>query len=57
MAQVVEYLLCKCEALSSNSSTTKKKEKKVNCTIGSVWLSLTPPLPRLGCSKILSSLV
>jgi hypothetical protein len=27
MAQVVEHLLCKCKALSSNSSHTKKKKK------------------------------
>jgi hypothetical protein len=26
LAQVVECLLCKCEALSSNSSPTKKKK-------------------------------
>jgi hypothetical protein len=27
--QVIEHLLCKCEALSSNPSLTKKKKKKV----------------------------
>jgi hypothetical protein len=29
MAQVVEYLSCKCKALSSNLSTRKKKKKKI----------------------------
>jgi hypothetical protein len=28
MDQVVEHLLCQCEALSSNPSTTQKKKKK-----------------------------
>jgi hypothetical protein len=28
VAQTVEYLLCKCKALSSNCSPTKKKKKK-----------------------------
>jgi hypothetical protein len=28
MVQVVEYLLCKCKALSSNLLPTKKKKKK-----------------------------
>jgi hypothetical protein len=30
MAQVVECLLCKCEALSSNLKPTKKKKKPKN---------------------------
>jgi hypothetical protein len=30
MAQEVEYLPSNCEALSSNSSTNKKKEKEKN---------------------------
>jgi hypothetical protein len=29
VAQAVEHWLCKCEALSSNSSTTKKTPKKL----------------------------
>jgi hypothetical protein len=29
MAQVVEYLPCKCEVLNSNSCTTKKEEERV----------------------------
>jgi hypothetical protein len=31
MYQVVEYLPCKCETLSSNRSTTTKKKKKSTC--------------------------
>jgi hypothetical protein len=30
MAQVVEYLLCKCEALSSNTPVPEKKNKNKN---------------------------
>jgi hypothetical protein len=29
VAQVLQYLLCKCEVLSSNASTTKKKVNKI----------------------------
>jgi hypothetical protein len=39
MAQVVEYLLCKYEALSSNSSPTKKKKKKEIQILLIIWVS------------------
>jgi hypothetical protein len=29
VAQAIEYLLCKCEAPSSNPSSTEKKERKL----------------------------
>jgi hypothetical protein len=32
VAQAIEHLLCKCEALSSNHSPTKKKKKKKRLT-------------------------
>jgi hypothetical protein len=34
VAQVVEYLLSKCEALSSNPSTEKKKKKEKEKALG-----------------------
>jgi hypothetical protein len=41
MAQVVDYLPSKCEALSSNPTTTPQKKKKRNATIRYLGLVLT----------------
>jgi hypothetical protein len=37
VAQVVERLLSKCEALSSNSNATKKKKKRGQQTVICFW--------------------
>jgi hypothetical protein len=37
VAQSVEYLLCKCEALSSNASPTKKNKKKKRKATRNWW--------------------
>jgi hypothetical protein len=38
MAQAAEYLLCKCEALISNNTQEKEKEKKEICMSISIAL-------------------
>jgi hypothetical protein len=47
VSQVIEYLLCKCEALSSNPSPTKKKEKKKVLEAGHGGTCLMSALRRL----------
>jgi hypothetical protein len=51
MAQVIECLPSKCEALSSNPNIEKKKSKTNN---GGAWLKLYKYLPRM--SKALDSI-
>jgi hypothetical protein len=44
MAQVVEHLLCKCKALSSNSSPTKKKKKSQKEHLGAIPVGVRSPV-------------
>jgi hypothetical protein len=52
VAQVIEHLLCKGKALSSNSRPTKKKKRKIFCISNHICYTFTNKTGNKGVSVV-----